>query len=51
MSSPCKMNMFLPGILRTSVDGPVRAVVTDLGSPNPLAAGTIDPSEAQLDPP
>ena len=31
------------------VDGPVSAAITDFGSPIPLAAGFIDPSDAQLE--
>ena len=41
--------MFLPKIQNTNVDGPVSAAITDFGSPIPLAAGIIDPSEAQLE--
>ena len=41
MSSPCKIHMFLPGMQRTSIDGPVKATVTDLMSHILLAAGTI----------
>src|ERR1700683_720350 len=50
MSSPCRMDMFLLRIRSTNVDGPVRAAVTDLESPIPLAAGTIEPSDAQFSP-
>src|ERR1700730_13193585 len=49
ISSPCRIDTFLPLIHRTKVVGPVRAMVTDLWSPIPLAAGVIDPSDAQLD--
>jgi len=44
------MDIFLPRIRRTNVEGPVRAAVTDLESPMPLAAGIIDPSDAQFIP-
>src|SRR5882762_1301170 len=50
ISSPCRIDMFLLMIRRTNVEGPVRAAITDLGSPIPLAAGIIDPSDAQFDP-
>jgi hypothetical protein len=44
------MDIFLPDMRSINVDGPVSAVVTDLVSPMPLAAGIIDPSDAQFEP-
>jgi len=42
--------MFLPMSHNIKVRGPVSAAVTDFGSPIPLAAGIIDPSDAQFNP-
>ena len=48
MSSPCKMHMFLPGMRRTSVDGPVKAAVTDSMSHILLTTSTIALQDTQL---
>ena len=48
MSSPRKIHMCLPGMQRTSIDGPVKATVTDLTSHILLAAGTIELQDTQL---
>src|SRR6202040_4336510 len=50
MSSPCSIDRFRPFYLRTMVSGPVTAAVTDLASPNPIAARIMDPSDAHVRP-
>jgi hypothetical protein len=46
----CTIDVLRPTTHRTSVEGPMRAAVTDFASPILLAAGTMDPSDAHVEP-